>query len=153
MTIIPQGSLSWTELRMLGNNLVSRPRRDPELGAVNRSIAMHDEEVDELAPPADARPGAGRGTLDAPRRGGFARLVISAALLSAVLSSGMTVALFGLGAGGTGAAPAASLHKAAHGFGQLGGLRCGRDRGLPLLQPADERQQLGKLLLRASILL
>lgn len=52
MTIIPQGSLSRTELRMLGNNLVSRPRRDPELGAANRSIAMHGEKVDELALPA-----------------------------------------------------------------------------------------------------
>lgn len=50
MTLVPVSRLSVTELRMLGNNLTSRTRRDRELGAVNRSIAVHGEEVDELAP-------------------------------------------------------------------------------------------------------
>jgi putative serine protease PepD len=67
---------------------------------------------DEPAQPAEARQGAGQGTPDAPRRAGAARLVVLAAVLSAVLSSGMTAALVRLGAPGAAAAPAASVSRA-----------------------------------------
>ena len=61
MTIVPAKRLSRAEMFMLGNNvypLVERDRRgqyqDQELAAVNRSLSIHGEFVDELIPITEA---------------------------------------------------------------------------------------------------
>ena len=46
MTVIPISSLSQAEIHMLGTNIVSAARRDREIDAVNRSLAIHDEQVE-----------------------------------------------------------------------------------------------------------
>ena len=54
MTVIPISNLSHAEIRMLGTNVVSAARHDREIDAVNRSLLVHDEQVDNLV---DHRPG------------------------------------------------------------------------------------------------
>ena len=54
MTVIPISNLSKAEIRMLGTNVVSAARNDREIDAVNRSLLVHDEQVDNLT---DHRPG------------------------------------------------------------------------------------------------
>ena len=49
MTVIPISNLSQAEVHMLGTNIVSAVRHDREIDAVNRSLAIHDEHVDDLA--------------------------------------------------------------------------------------------------------
>jgi hypothetical protein len=49
MTVIPISSLSQAEIHMLGTNVVSAARHDGEIAAVNRSLSIHDEQVDNLA--------------------------------------------------------------------------------------------------------
>ena len=53
MTVIPIANLSQAEIQMLGTNIVSAARGDREIDAVNRSLAIHDEQVETLA---DHRP-------------------------------------------------------------------------------------------------
>ena len=53
MTVIPISNLSQAEIHMLGTNIVSAARRDHEIDAVNRSLAIHDEQVESLV---DRRP-------------------------------------------------------------------------------------------------
>ena len=53
MTVIPISNLSQAEIHMLGTNVVSAARHDGEIDAVNRSLAIHDEQVEDLA---DHRP-------------------------------------------------------------------------------------------------
>ena len=49
MTIVPASSLSRAEMHMLGTNVVSAVREDRhDLAAVNRSLDVHGEAVDEL---------------------------------------------------------------------------------------------------------
>ena len=49
MTIIPAASLSPAEMHMLGTNVVAAVRQDrSDVSAVNRSLEMHAEAVDEL---------------------------------------------------------------------------------------------------------
>jgi len=50
MTLVPASSLSRAELHMLGVNVVSAVREDRrhDLAAVNRSLDIHGEAVDEL---------------------------------------------------------------------------------------------------------
>jgi len=55
MTVIPISNLSQAEIRMLGTNVVSAARHDREIDAVNRSLLVHNEQVDNLT---DHRPGA-----------------------------------------------------------------------------------------------
>jgi len=54
MTVIPISNLSQAEIHMLGTNVVSAARGDGEIDAVNRSLAIHDEQVENLA---DHQPG------------------------------------------------------------------------------------------------
>jgi len=49
MTVIPIANLSQAEIRMLGANIVSAVGGDREIDAVNRSLAIHDEQVEEFA--------------------------------------------------------------------------------------------------------
>ena len=49
MTVIPISNLSQAEIHMLGTNVVSAARRHREIDAVNRSLAIHDEQVESLA--------------------------------------------------------------------------------------------------------
>jgi hypothetical protein len=49
MTVIPIASLSQAEIHMLGTNIISAARGDGEIDAVNRSLAIHDEQVADLA--------------------------------------------------------------------------------------------------------
>jgi hypothetical protein len=49
MTVIPISNLSQAEIRMLGTNIISAARGDGEIDAVNRSLAIHDEQVENLA--------------------------------------------------------------------------------------------------------
>jgi hypothetical protein len=51
MTVIPISNLSQAEIRFLGTNVVSAARCDSEIDAVNRSLAIHDEQVENLAYP------------------------------------------------------------------------------------------------------
>ena len=53
MTVIPISNLSQAEILMLGTNVASAARRDREIDAVNRSLAIHDERVESLV---DHRP-------------------------------------------------------------------------------------------------
>ena len=53
MTVIPISNLSQAEIHMLGVNVVSAARRDREIDAVNRSLSIHDEQVEDLV---DHRP-------------------------------------------------------------------------------------------------
>ena len=53
MTVIPISNLSQAEIHMLGTNIVAAARGDREIDAVNRSLAIHDEQVESLA---DHRP-------------------------------------------------------------------------------------------------
>ena len=53
MTVIPISNLSQAEIHMLGVNIVSAARVDREIDAVNRSLSIHDEQVEDLA---DHRP-------------------------------------------------------------------------------------------------
>ena len=50
MTVVPISMLSASDLCLLGNNLLPRrrPARRMSLAAVNRSLAIHDEQVDRL---------------------------------------------------------------------------------------------------------
>jgi hypothetical protein len=48
MTVIPISSLSQAEIRMLGTNVVSAARNDREIDAVNRSLLVHDEQVENM---------------------------------------------------------------------------------------------------------
>ena len=48
MTVIPISNLSQAEIRMLGTNVVSAARHDREIDAVNRSLLVHNEQVDNL---------------------------------------------------------------------------------------------------------
>jgi len=48
MTVIPIANLSQAEIHMLGTNVVSAARHDREIDAVNRSLAIHDEQVENL---------------------------------------------------------------------------------------------------------
>ena len=48
MTVIPISNLSQAEIHMLGTNVVSAARGDSELEAVNRSLAIHDEQIESL---------------------------------------------------------------------------------------------------------
>ena len=48
MTVIPISNLSQAEIHMLGVNVVSAARHDREIDAVNRSLAIHDEQVESL---------------------------------------------------------------------------------------------------------
>ena len=51
MTIVPASRLSPAEMNMLGTNVVAAVRLDRwDLSAVNRSLEMHGEAVDELMP-------------------------------------------------------------------------------------------------------
>jgi len=77
-SIVEAAKLTQDELRMLGENVVHAVEHDGEdvdLDAVNRSLAVHEEGVDELACPADAdlgRPaiplGAAVDAADSPSR-------------------------------------------------------------------------------------
>jgi hypothetical protein len=60
MTIVPISLLSTTDLSLLGNNLLPRrrPARRFSVAAVNRSLAVHDEQVDRLY--ASRQPRQGR---------------------------------------------------------------------------------------------
>jgi len=49
MTVIPIAKLSQAEILMLGVNIVSAASGDREIDAVNRSLAIHDEQVEDLA--------------------------------------------------------------------------------------------------------
>jgi hypothetical protein len=49
MTVIPIADLSQAEIHLLGTNIVSAARGDREIDAVNRSLAIHDEQVENLA--------------------------------------------------------------------------------------------------------
>jgi hypothetical protein len=49
MTVIPISNLSQAEIRSLGTNVVSAARGDREIDAVNRSLAIHDEQIEDLA--------------------------------------------------------------------------------------------------------
>ena len=49
MTVIPISNLSQAEIHSLGTNVVSAARGDREIDAVNRSLAIHDEQVESLA--------------------------------------------------------------------------------------------------------
>jgi hypothetical protein len=51
MTVIPISNLSQAEIHFLGTNIVSAFRGDSEIDAVNRSLAIHDEQVADLADP------------------------------------------------------------------------------------------------------
>jgi hypothetical protein len=52
MTIVPASRLSHADLCRLGNNVESVVRRDrSELAAINRSLAIHSEAVDEVVVP------------------------------------------------------------------------------------------------------
>ncbi len=62
MTIVPASSLSAAEIHMLGTNIVAAVQQDrSELSAVNRSLAIRGEAVDELAAigPEAGSPAAG----------------------------------------------------------------------------------------------
>lgn len=50
MTLVPISMLSASDLSLLGNNLSPRRRRTRRISmaAVNRSLAVHDEEVNRL---------------------------------------------------------------------------------------------------------
>jgi hypothetical protein len=48
MTVIPISNLSQAEIHMLGTNVVSAARRDSEIDAVNRSLSIHDEQIESL---------------------------------------------------------------------------------------------------------
>ncbi len=48
MTVIPISNLSQAEIHLLGTNVVSAARGDHELDAVNRSLSIHDEQVESL---------------------------------------------------------------------------------------------------------
>ena len=48
MTVIPIADLSQAEIHFLGTNVVSAARGDSEIEAVNRSLAIHDEQVESL---------------------------------------------------------------------------------------------------------
>ncbi len=59
MTIVPASSLSPAEMHMLGTNVVAAVRQDhSDVSAVNRSLEMHGEAVDELTaiPPGASAP-------------------------------------------------------------------------------------------------
>ena len=49
MTVIPISNLSQAEIHMLGTNVVSSARHDRETDAVNRSLAIHNEQFENLA--------------------------------------------------------------------------------------------------------
>jgi hypothetical protein len=49
MTVIPISNLSQDEINMLGTNIVSAARHNREIDAVNRSLAFHDEQVEQTA--------------------------------------------------------------------------------------------------------
>jgi hypothetical protein len=52
MTIVPASRLSRADLCRLGNNVESVVLRDrSELAAINRSLSIHDEAVDEVVVP------------------------------------------------------------------------------------------------------
>ena len=52
MTIVPASRLSRADLCRLGNNVESVVRRDrSELAAINRSLSIHSEAVDEVVVP------------------------------------------------------------------------------------------------------
>ena len=52
MTIVPASRLSRADLCRLGNNVESVVRRDrSEVAAINRSLAIHSEAVDEVVVP------------------------------------------------------------------------------------------------------
>ena len=53
MTVIPIADLSQADIHFLGVNVVSAIRADREIDAVNRSLAAHGEQIEELA---DHRP-------------------------------------------------------------------------------------------------
>ena len=53
MTVIPIVDLSQAEIHFLGTNVVSAARGDSEVDAVNRSLAIHDEQIESLG---DHRP-------------------------------------------------------------------------------------------------
>jgi len=55
MTVIPISNLSQAEIHFLGTNVVSAALGEREIDAVNRSLAIHDEQVEDLA---DHRSGA-----------------------------------------------------------------------------------------------
>jgi hypothetical protein len=48
MTVIPIVDLSQAEIHFLGTNVVSAARGDREIDAVNRSLLVHDEQVENL---------------------------------------------------------------------------------------------------------
>ena len=47
MSIVSASSLSSAEMLLLGNNVLPHVRRE-RLSAVNRSLSLHDEQVDRL---------------------------------------------------------------------------------------------------------
>ena len=52
MSIVPIASVSSSDLALLGNNLIGEARKDDrELRAVNRSLAVHEEQVLRLRRP------------------------------------------------------------------------------------------------------
>jgi hypothetical protein len=53
MTLIPIWQMSKAEIRMLGVNIVSAARADHEIDAVNRSVAIHNEQIES---PIDHKP-------------------------------------------------------------------------------------------------
>ena len=50
MTIVPVNLLSADDLQLLGNNFAPRhrPARRPSVAAINRSLALHGEQVSRL---------------------------------------------------------------------------------------------------------
>jgi hypothetical protein len=50
MSIVRASRLSISDLRLLGNNLVGTVRHDRRhsIGAINRSLAIHDESIERL---------------------------------------------------------------------------------------------------------
>ena len=48
MTVIPISNLSKAEIHMLGTNVVSAARGDREIDAANKSLSIHDEQIESL---------------------------------------------------------------------------------------------------------
>ena len=59
MTIVPMSRLTHADMLRLGNNILPAvlldSQRQDELGAVNRSLAIHGEDVTDLAEPSRPR--------------------------------------------------------------------------------------------------
>jgi len=47
MTVIPIADLSQADIHFLGTNIVSAVRHDREIDAVNRSLAIYDEQIED----------------------------------------------------------------------------------------------------------